>query len=761
MENNDTVCRSGPSPSQMRESSSYDSPQEDLYQMPDPISSTSQSALAGVSDCDGDGDGDLQVDSMLSHDVSTDLEEDDVQAMNTSLSFEGVPEEVLEHILSYLSPYKDMDSAKLVSKRWLRVIKSVVKHRRRHFYQNLSNCDVEWTEVVKDVQSGFSERNHCSHITDRFSHSAAYWNGAMYVFGGCTSTNTTFNDLWIFDLTSRQWIRPVAMGSYPSPKACATMVVYNGNLVLYGGWSHPIPYPLHQSAHYFSELHVYSPVSNRWSHVLSLGVEPEALGGHSASVAGHLMIIFGGSPRPGQGTNNLWVFNFLKGSWKLQPVTRDAKPEPRYGQFQTTLDVNHVLIMGGCVGPNRPYNDVWLLTLHQDDPWQWTKIAVLKPELAAPQTWCHGACRVRDTIVVVAKSSKPRQAKNRKAWHPRPSPQEQEEGKWAGAATASACVQTSPQQPPAGAAEGSGPHSQEASRPSTSGLSSLQAGAMEPEEGVASEMCPPQQQHKGNLLALQQRLHRECASLQDPDNHHHNPHRLAQPEPEGHFLRLENRWVHGGAAPPPPQHQRLLGEHQPALQQQQQQQQQPRQQQQPQQQQPRQQPPQRPAQPVLPPNRLALQQSPGHNPLANIQARGRGNGMPSIRPNAMCNRQKQLEALQRQEEILRSKSRALAAAKKQAANGGGVSREDSVPEIIQTKNKMDVHILDIGEVISKGVAEWRPLSKLQATCAPTETICCSLLEGRGELILFGGVVREATSPVVINTAISKLYLLHA
>lgn len=124
----------------------------------------------------------------------------------------------------------------------------------------------------------------------------------MYIFGGCTSTNTTFNDLWRFDLMDRKWVRPLAigntnynrnhyyrgttvstsqsilivaftkfsrilsqcvlcsyfkiqfilydlcnfLGTYPSPKACASLVAYKDNLVLFGGWSHPTPYPLHQ-----------------------------------------------------------------------------------------------------------------------------------------------------------------------------------------------------------------------------------------------------------------------------------------------------------------------------------------------------------------------------------------------------------------------------------------------------------------------------------------------------------------------------------
>lgn len=68
----------------------------------------------------------------------------------------------------------------------------------------------------------------------------------MYVFGGCTSTNTTFNDLWKLNLSSRTWVRPLPTGSYPSPKACATLVCYKDSLILYGGWTQSSSSPLHQ-----------------------------------------------------------------------------------------------------------------------------------------------------------------------------------------------------------------------------------------------------------------------------------------------------------------------------------------------------------------------------------------------------------------------------------------------------------------------------------------------------------------------------------
>jgi hypothetical protein len=37
------------------------------------------------------------------------------------------------------------------------------------------------------------------------------------------------------------------------------------------------------------------------------------------------------------------------------------KPEPRYGHSQNTLDNDRIIIVGGCVGPNKQFDDAWIL----------------------------------------------------------------------------------------------------------------------------------------------------------------------------------------------------------------------------------------------------------------------------------------------------------------------------------------------------------------------------------------------------------------
>ena len=113
----------------------------------------------------------------------------------------------------------------------------VIEHSKAHFQKSVSFGSLFWNTSLSNLLPTIGKRH---------SHSACTYDNSMYVFGGCTAACTTFNDLWKLDLDTRKWIRPITMGSYPSPKACATMLYYKKSFILFGGWSHPSPYPVYQ-----------------------------------------------------------------------------------------------------------------------------------------------------------------------------------------------------------------------------------------------------------------------------------------------------------------------------------------------------------------------------------------------------------------------------------------------------------------------------------------------------------------------------------
>ncbi|CAB3373826.1 Hypothetical predicted protein [Cloeon dipterum] len=312
-----------------------------------------------------------------------------------------LPDEVLEFILSNVSPYLELQNCSLVCKRWRELVKSVRRRIKYNFMQAIVEFNTRWIEIPE-------VHHYVLTIAKRHSHSACCHENSMYIFGGCTSTSSTYNDLWKLDLTKRLWVRPLTMGTYPTPKACASMVCYKGKLILYGGWSFPSPYPLHQAYTLFNELHEYCIDTNRWT-ALNTMTAPPSIAGHSATIHGSKMVVFGGMQKVSQSnferSNRVWVYDFETNDWYHQP-TSEIKPKPRFGHTQIKLSDTHLLIIGG--GRQYPvvFDDVWLLDMSCENPkkeWVWSQIEVIGKYLPN-KAWCNSSVKVGHYVVTFAEN---------------------------------------------------------------------------------------------------------------------------------------------------------------------------------------------------------------------------------------------------------------------------------------------------------------------------------------------------------------------
>ncbi|CAL4068405.1 unnamed protein product [Meganyctiphanes norvegica] len=313
---------------------------------------------------------------------------------------DDLPEEILEFILCLVSPYNDLRSCMQVCQRWYDCCHSVVEKRKSRFYSSLKAGCIEWFSVPYP--------SNIIPISKRYSHCASVHESSMFVFGGCTSTKTTFNDLWRFDLGTHEWTRLLTTGTYPSPKAHASMVTWKNHLVLFGGWTHPSLYPLHQQWVLFNELHVYDIVGNRWTQLYYPGAPP-LTAGHSATMHGNIMVMFGGLQKhegTSASTNNIYCLDLQSQCW-FKPVVSEPMPNPRYSHSQIKIDDKHILILAGCGGSNKLYTDVWLLTLpnnfkNGNEVWRWEQITVDEIEQQPSQMQHNPACKVGNSVVMLA-----------------------------------------------------------------------------------------------------------------------------------------------------------------------------------------------------------------------------------------------------------------------------------------------------------------------------------------------------------------------
>lgn len=308
----------------------------------------------------------------------------------TECYFSRIPVEIVEKIISYLSPYGDFYNAKIVCRMWYGLISRICEQRVQNF-----------NEAVKTGHLRIRTMSTKSRISPlpRFSHGSCIVGERMYIFGGCSSSNTAFNDLYCLNLRERRWIKPLTAGNPPPPRECATLVVHdNKDILIFGGWCQPARVGINSMAKFFDDLYIFSILTSSWKSPVVNEVErprPCKRAGHGACVLGHKMVIFGGAQRELR-FNDVWVLDMTQMTWSC-PNIRGKKPSGRFGHSQIAVDNQTVLVLGGCGGPNLLFGDVWILDTTN---WIWQELVVKNRHWEAPQLWCHPAVRVDDTVVV-------------------------------------------------------------------------------------------------------------------------------------------------------------------------------------------------------------------------------------------------------------------------------------------------------------------------------------------------------------------------
>jgi len=209
-------------------------------------------------------------------------------------------------------------------------------------------------------------------IPQRNAHTMTNIGGIMYVYGGWNGTEY-FGDTWWFD-TSALYLKPYTNWSRsfsnanPPPRNSHSAVAFGGQLVIFGGFSHNTSQgsvfctnPLDDCV-YYNDVWIYSPYADKWTQLMPSGVKPPARWGHSASVIGENMYIFGGTNAAGATLNDLWAYNFPYGVWqKLSPS--GSTPGARYAHTQVTIG-GAMYVYGGSTFSST-YRDLWTFTPHK------------------------------------------------------------------------------------------------------------------------------------------------------------------------------------------------------------------------------------------------------------------------------------------------------------------------------------------------------------------------------------------------------------
>ncbi|KRX92934.1 F-box only protein 42, partial [Trichinella pseudospiralis] len=247
-----------------------------------------------------------------------------------------MPEDILKKIFSYVDQYEGLKTCSCVCRRW-KVLSDHIFKIREHYLRR--GINLRWSRIWMD-DGKFAA------LSFRQYRTACYLQGSVYIIGGFTKDQTLYNDIWKFDLSSRQWKHVLFVGELTLPTIGSTLVAYKHFLIQFGGCKADCcrnPYG-DSYVSLSNELSIYNVKQNTCS--VKRDKSAPKLACHSASVVGDLMIIFGGINSAAVCDGSVYAFDIKQEKW-FTPFIKGQSPEARFLHSQVVVDDKHLLIIGG------------------------------------------------------------------------------------------------------------------------------------------------------------------------------------------------------------------------------------------------------------------------------------------------------------------------------------------------------------------------------------------------------------------------------
>ncbi|KZV47414.1 tip elongation aberrant protein 1-like [Dorcoceras hygrometricum] len=193
------------------------------------------------------------------------------------------------------------------------------------------------------------------HPSERWGHSASYFNGLLYVFGGCRG-GVHFSDVLVCCIETMTWNILETSGPGPGPRDSHSAVLVGSKMIVFGGTN---------GSKKVNDLHILDLLSREWTRPECRGNPPCARESHTANVfADEKMVVFGGS---GEGEanylNDLHVLDLKNMEW-TSPEVRGRVPAPR--DSHSSVVVGDMLFVCGGDSGDRYQCDVCVLDLNRN-----------------------------------------------------------------------------------------------------------------------------------------------------------------------------------------------------------------------------------------------------------------------------------------------------------------------------------------------------------------------------------------------------------
>jgi hypothetical protein len=159
----------------------------------------------------------------------------------------------------------------------------------------------------------------------------------LVLFGGAGGNNIVYNDVYVFSVNCGEWQRISCSGSIPPPRSGHSATLIGNRMFIFGGGD--------PSTGLWNDLYALKLETFTWEFYPTFGfVCPSPRAGHSATVSGRKLVVFGGGDSV-QVFNDLYVLDTETRLWHVPEVGGSA-PSPRAAHSAVRFG-KKIFIFGG------------------------------------------------------------------------------------------------------------------------------------------------------------------------------------------------------------------------------------------------------------------------------------------------------------------------------------------------------------------------------------------------------------------------------
>ncbi|KAH3766536.1 cell division control protein 42 [Pelomyxa schiedti] len=229
---------------------------------------------------------------------------------------------------------------------------------RSNSYTNSLHC----LNVTTGEWSLLPEGNCAESPSPRYGSSMISFAKCLFVFGGYDCNGIEGEDVTCYDLTAQTWIPvPIKPGRQaPSGRFHHTAVCHNGNMIIFGGIL---------NGRRLNDVWIFDISSKVWLKPATQGITPPPMRGHSAAVIGDEMFVC--SCDPLANPPSMALFKLTLGATTLEWSRVEIGNTPPVREFHTLLssETGSLILAGGrALTPSgtpsgKMHGDAWWLQL--------------------------------------------------------------------------------------------------------------------------------------------------------------------------------------------------------------------------------------------------------------------------------------------------------------------------------------------------------------------------------------------------------------